>query len=174
MTEIGDADFLNFEEALNNVNKLNNSVFNPQINVGALKQSVQTVPVQNLPVQMKQIQPQPQVIQNPPSMRMPANVVRPPQQIVQNHLPQNIIPTVLQNPELQNTSDLSSYFSIFGFQISRTTIYILIGFIVLLIGYFIYSKFFSKTEEKKKKKKSQVSFKSQEENEDLDENEDDE
>lgn len=172
MTEIGDADFLNFEEALNNVNKLNNSVFNPQINVGALKQSVQTVPVQNLPVQMKQIQPQ--VIQNPPSMRMPANIVRPQQQIVQNHLPPNIIPTALQNPELPDVSDLSSYFSIFGFQISRTTIYILIGFIVLLIGYFIYSKFFSKTEEKKKKKKSQVSFKSQEENEDLDENGSDE
>lgn len=173
MAEIGTQEFLNFGEALNNAN---NSVFNQQSNIGALKSSVQTIPIQNIPIQniptqIKQMQPL--AFQHPPSARISPNVARPqvavqhPQQIIQNNIPQNIV-----SPDLPDVVDISSYFSIFGFQISRTTIYILIGFVVLLIGYFIYSKFFSKTEEKKKKKKSQVSFKSQEENDDQDENED--
>lgn len=56
------------------------------------------------------------------------------------------------------------YYTLFGFQLSKTTVYILIGFILIIVAYIIYSKWFStpKEEKKKKKKQTEVSYQEQE------------
>lgn len=172
MTELNEPEFINFGETLTNINKSDNVVFSQPMNIP--KPIVQNIAknVQNQfrqPVGQTNIAVQPQQINKSPIVM--DNIISRGQQPI--HYTQ---PTII-NPQATNVAasiiptdvpDLSSYFSIFGFQISRTTIYILIGFIVLLVGYIIYSKFFSKSEEKKKKKKTQVSYKSQEEQEEQD------
>jgi len=173
MTEINDVEFLNFEDALANVNKLDNAVFNqPAMNIS--KPITQNI-AKNIPIQFKPIAntqgfvAQPQQINRPQMMNVGMNMGGGPKQAtMMQHAPVQITPPSI------DPVDASSYFSIFGFQLSRTTIYILIAFVVLIVGYIIYSKFFSKTEEKKKKKKSQVSFKSQEEQEEQDDQDNDE
>lgn len=81
------------------------------------------------------------------------------------------MPNSNPSPTPANTvggTDVSSgsgdYYSIFGFQLSKTTLYILIGFIVVIVAYIIYSKWFSapKEDKKKKKKNSEVSYQEQE------------
>ncbi|ARF09211.1 hypothetical protein Catovirus_2_160 [Catovirus CTV1] len=98
-----------------------------------------------------------------------------PQQFNNNVAPKSILKENIKMPTPQNTvapppvaeavsTVLGDYYSIFGFQLSKTTIYIFIAFVALVVAYIIYSKWFSSPpeEKKKKKKNSEVSFKEQE------------
>ncbi len=58
-------------------------------------------------------------------------------------------PVITDNIEIATALD---YYSILGFQLSKTTIYIFIGFVLIVVIYILYSKFFSGEKPKKKKK----------------------
>ena len=53
-------------------------------------------------------------------------------------------------PQLPQSND---FYSIFGFQISKTTIYILIAFIIIVVVYIIYSKWTAVPKDKKKRRR---------------------
>lgn len=67
---------------------------------------------------------------------------------------------VVQNPvpEVPVSSD---YYSIFGFQLSKTTVYIIIAFIVIIALYYLYKYFTSGSSKNKKKREPEVSYEKQ-------------
>lgn len=50
------------------------------------------------------------------------------------------------------------FYSIFGFQLSKTTVYIIIGFVIILLIYYIYKYFMSSSDKDKKKRPVEVSY----------------
>lgn len=68
------------------------------------------------------------------------------------------------------------YYTIFGFQIAKTTVFMGIVFILLLVCYYIYRAWYGKKSDKNNKRKQEVSFQEQEkskESDETDENKDD-
>jgi hypothetical protein len=105
----------------------------------------------------------------------------PPQNMAQQNLQSsqpNLQPkSILKDTKIQTPNEIninvtepqltSDYYSLFGFQLSKTTIYIIIGFIIIAVIYFLYIKLFSYTKEdtnkkKKKKQDNEVSYEEQE------------
>ncbi len=74
---------------------------------------------------------------------------------------QNIVTPQNDIAKLTPGIQLSDYYSLFGFQLSKTTVYIFIGFIIILTAYLIYTKMYSKINNKKKRQK-EVSYDDQE------------
>lgn len=62
-------------------------------------------------------------------------------------------------PDTQVTDTVTSsdFYSIFGFQLSKTTVYLIIGFIILVVAYYLY-KYFTASDSKDKKRKQNVSY----------------
>jgi cbb3-type cytochrome oxidase subunit 3 len=77
-----------------------------------------------------------QPIQQPKPQTVPQKVVK-----FENKMPKSILKKEPVKLEIEN------YFEIFGFALSKTTIYLFIVFIILVIGYFVWNYF----DEKKKK-----------------------
>jgi preprotein translocase subunit SecG len=65
----------------------------------------------------------------------------------------------------QVSTDLGGY-TIFGIHLSRTTVYIIVAFIIAIICYYVYTKYYcsneNKSDKKKKKRNQEVSYKEQE------------
>lgn len=74
---------------------------------------------------------------------------------------QNIVTPQNDIAKLTSGIQLSDYYSLFGFQLSKTTVYIFIGFVIILTAYLIYTKMYSKVNNKKKRQK-EVSYDDQE------------
>lgn len=78
----------------------------------------------------------------------------------------NVAPNFSQNQnidnQLQGGADIQSsdFYSIFGFQLSKTTVYIIIGFVAIIAIYYIYKYFMSSstTDKDSKKRKPEVSY----------------
>jgi len=81
-------------------------------------------------------QPIPQSVPQAVPQAVPQKVVK-----FQNQMPKSILKKDPVKLEIEN------YFEIFGFALSKTTIYLFIVFIILVIGYFVWNYF----DEKKKK-----------------------
>lgn len=109
------------------------SVQQPQIQQPLIQQSQVQQSIQQQPIQQPQVQQAiQQSIQQQPIQQ---------QTIIDQSIPQ--VNTESSTVSIPN-NDLNKYFSVFGFQLSRMTIYLLIGFIVIVVGYIIYSKWSSK------------------------------
>ena len=107
---------------------------------------------------------QPQIANNLVSTDIPTVTVPPTTQSLTNILPpvpQSVQPVtetkVVSGPILLVDID---FYEIFGIQLSKQTSYMIIGFIVALVLYYLYINYF--TEKNKKKKRTQeVSYKEQ-------------
>lgn len=161
--------------------KLPNNLSRPQ---NTIQPPVQTSrPTQQAP-QAQPAQPKPVTFATPIQQTIPINQV----DEVENSLPVNCAssatPTESSSPALVATAATVSaltagssslvldtdYFNIFGFDLSKTTIYIAIGFIILVVGYYLYTYFYSSKpdksdkldkSDKSDKRTPEVSFKEQ-------------
>jgi hypothetical protein len=128
-----------------------------------------------------QKQPVRSILRNNTTSLPQQNFISQYQQIPQQVMQQMAIQDFMQNPDQfvrqppipdQSVNDVNvcDYYSVFGFQLSKTTVYIIIAFILCIAAYYIYSKWYSgSTGEKKKKKRPQeVSYQQQEESKNKD------
>ena len=78
-----------------------------------------------------------------------------------SHTSSNHQNTRPQTGDSQVALDSSDYYSLFGFQLSKTTVYIIIAFIAIIIIYYLYKYFTSPGTKNKPKRKQEVSFNDQ-------------
>jgi len=104
---------------------------------------------------------------------VPKNTFQKIKQVAQQH--------AIANHQIAGAQDLikndvialnSDYYSIFGFQLSKTTIYLVVIFIVLIVIYYIYKYFTSSASTQKNKRKQEVSFDQQSKSSDNDDDND--
>lgn len=113
-----------------------------------------------------------QQLKQAPQVSQPTQMSQPTKSILKDNkmMGGNVEPPVSVTVSNTNVPDVTpvqvstDYYSLFGFQLSKMTVYIIIGFIVVIVAYLIYSKWFSapKEEKKKKKKQAEVSYQEQE------------
>lgn len=136
-------------------------VMQPVVRSAIRTQQVNSIPMQQI-IQPHLYQPimqgyaqQPfvhQTNQLPINNQLPTNS----QMIVSNQLPMSnlVEQQIVQQPSVN--IELSDCYSLFGFQLSKTTIYLFIAFILCVVAYFVYNRFYpSPTNDKKKKKRVQ-------------------
>lgn len=77
-------------------------------------------------------------------------------QNINQNINQNTADSIQANVNIQS----SDFYSIFGFQLSKTTVYIIIAFIAIIVIYYIYKYFTSSSspDKDKKKRKPEVTF----------------
>ena len=102
----------------------------------------------------KNMQSQNQQSQNQQSQNQQSQIHN--QQQIQTHHNHNIASTVISSTD----TNLTNYYKLFGFQISWSTIYILIAFVVILVLYFVY-KYFTRKPKETKKREPVVSYNDQ-------------
>ena len=171
---------MNIEDINNALNIINSQRSLLRVNVPDNQITIQPIVQQQVQQPVQPIVQQP--VQQPVQPIVQPTVQLPVQQIVQPTVQQLVQQPVNQPPtdppSVQHTNGLqdgglvntntSDYYTLFGYSLSKTTIYIIVGFVVILVGYYLYQKFYPKPVTEKKKRKQEVSFNSQ--NKDADKN----
>ena len=143
-----------FNELANNMLNGKQPNFTPeQIQIAQQMSNIMQQHLKQPPMQTPQMQAPP--MQAPP-MQIPKGILKEPMS--------HTVDTTVPIAENIITATSGDYFSLFGFQLSKMTVYIIIALILFIVVYFIYSKWFSgpKEEKKKKKKQNEVSYQEQE------------